>query len=41
LASIDRLSKAHGLTGVYGPVFELFEYDERFETAIEVAAGGR
>ncbi|KAI8368390.1 hypothetical protein EDC96DRAFT_138627 [Choanephora cucurbitarum] len=39
LAAVNRIVKEHGLEGVYGPVFELFEVAPELETAVEVAVG--
>ncbi|KAI8148435.1 hypothetical protein BJV82DRAFT_265879 [Fennellomyces sp. T-0311] len=39
LEAIHRISLAHNIQGVHGPVFDLFTVDERFTTAVEVAAG--
>ncbi|KAI7902915.1 uncharacterized protein BX663DRAFT_55209 [Cokeromyces recurvatus] len=39
LAAIHRIVREYGLTGVYGPVFELFEVAPELETAVEVAVG--
>lgn len=40
IAAVARIAQAQGISSnVFGPVFELFEADERFRTAIEVAAG--
>lgn len=41
LAAVNRIARDHGLTGVYGPVFELFEVVPELETAVEVAVGAR
>lgn len=39
LATIPQIVNMHQISGVYGPIYELFEVDERFQTAVEVAAG--
>ncbi|KAI8099956.1 RecF/RecN/SMC, partial [Halteromyces radiatus] len=39
LATISRITKEHNIQGVFGPLYELFEVDDRFKTAVEVAAG--
>ncbi|KAI8061999.1 RecF/RecN/SMC [Thamnidium elegans] len=39
LASIHRIVKDHGITGVYGPIFQLFQVIPDLETAVEVAVG--
>ncbi|KAI9351904.1 RecF/RecN/SMC [Pilaira anomala] len=39
LASITRIVRDHGLQGVYGPIFELFQVIPDLETAVEVAVG--
>ncbi|ORZ17870.1 putative chromosome segregation protein SudA [Absidia repens] len=39
LSAISRITKEYNIDGVHGPLFELFEVDERFRTAVEVAAG--
>ncbi|KAI7849673.1 RecF/RecN/SMC [Circinella umbellata] len=39
LDAITRIVQSHNIQGVYGPVFDLFTIDERFTTAVEVAAG--
>ncbi|KAI8370556.1 putative chromosome segregation protein SudA [Radiomyces spectabilis] len=39
LAAVARITKERNLGGVYGPLFELFNVDERFNTAVEAAAG--
>ncbi|KAM3587033.1 Structural maintenance of chromosomes protein 3 [Umbelopsis sp. WA50703] len=40
LAAVQRISKKLQLQGVYGPLYELFEVDDRFRTAVETTAGG-
>ncbi|KAI8984689.1 chromosome segregation protein sudA (DA-box protein sudA) [Mycotypha africana] len=39
LAAIHRIVKEQGLTGVYGPIFELLQVAPELETAVEVAVG--
>ncbi|KAG0185738.1 Structural maintenance of chromosomes protein 3, partial [Apophysomyces sp. BC1034] len=39
IAAVARLTKELNLPGVYGQLFELFEVDDRFRTAVEVTAG--
>ncbi|KAI8339568.1 hypothetical protein BC941DRAFT_254380 [Chlamydoabsidia padenii] len=39
LSAINRIVEQHNISGVFGPLYELFEVDERFRTAVEVAAG--
>ncbi|KAG2211831.1 hypothetical protein INT47_004517 [Mucor saturninus] len=39
LASINRIVREHGIEGVHGPVFELFQVMQELETAVEVAVG--
>ncbi|KAG1213842.1 hypothetical protein G6F69_002459 [Rhizopus microsporus] len=39
LSSISRIAQQHNIQGVYGPVFELFDCDPRFTTAIDATAG--
>lgn len=39
LASINRIVREHGIEGVHGPVFELFQVVQELETAVEVAVG--
>ncbi|KAK2465769.1 hypothetical protein APHAL10511_002313 [Amanita phalloides] len=40
LRAVDRIKDAHGLGGVYGPLYRLFEViDPKFNTAIEQTAG--
>jgi len=40
LASVKRITEKLDLKGVFGPLYELFEVDERFRTAVEITAGG-
>lgn len=39
LQSVRRIVRDHNITGVYGPLAELLECDEKFFTALEVTAG--
>ena len=39
LAGLRRIKQKYKLDGVYGPIAELMEVDERFRTAVEVTAG--
>ncbi|EIE87664.1 hypothetical protein RO3G_12375 [Rhizopus delemar RA 99-880] len=39
LSSITRIAQLHNIQGVHGPVFELFNCDPRFTTAIDATAG--
>ncbi|KAI9568335.1 RecF/RecN/SMC [Boletus coccyginus] len=42
LRAVDRIAQRHGLEGVYGPLYRLFEIpDPTFSTAIELTAGNR
>ena len=41
LQSVKEITQKLGLTGVYGPLFELFTCDNIFKTAIEVIAGNK
>ena len=42
LRAIDRIKERYGLTGVYGPLYRLFEVtDKKFNTAVELTAGNR
>lgn len=41
LNSVRRICDQHGIDGVYGPVIELLECDEKYFTAVEVTAGNR
>lgn len=41
LQAVRRIADRLGLSEkVYGPLYELFEVDERFQTAVEVICGG-
>eukprot|EP01122_Echinamoeba_exundans_P002099 TRINITY_DN12063_c0_g1_i1.p1 TRINITY_DN12063_c0_g1~~TRINITY_DN12063_c0_g1_i1.p1 ORF type:complete len:1207 (+),score=282.20 TRINITY_DN12063_c0_g1_i1:89-3709(+) len=39
LATIDRLRSEGTAEGVYGPIIDLFDCDDKFMTSVEVAAG--
>ncbi|XP_057956518.1 structural maintenance of chromosomes protein 3 isoform X2 [Malania oleifera] len=39
LSSVRRYCNEHKETGVFGPIFELLDCDEKFFTAVEVTAG--
>ncbi|CAO3634436.1 unnamed protein product [Cunninghamella echinulata] len=39
LNAIQRITKENKISGVCGPLYELFDVDDRFKTAVEVAAG--
>ncbi|CCG82316.1 putative Chromosome segregation protein SudA [Taphrina deformans PYCC 5710] len=39
LAAVKRLAAEKGLSGYYGPLYELFEVDDRYRTSVEVTAG--
>lgn len=39
LGSVRRLCRDHNIKGVFGPIIELLECDEKFFTAVEVTAG--
>ncbi|KAK9470572.1 RecF/RecN/SMC [Dipodascopsis tothii] len=39
LLAVRRIAKQLNLTGVYGPLCELFEVDDLYKTAVEVTAG--
>nr|CAD1823923.1 unnamed protein product [Ananas comosus var. bracteatus] len=39
LNSVNRIIKDHNIKGVFGPVLELVECEEKFFTAVEVTAG--
>ncbi|KAI9097065.1 putative chromosome segregation protein SudA [Phlyctochytrium arcticum] len=40
LRALKRIIEQHNLRGVYGPLYELFEVDDAYKTAVEVVAGG-
>ncbi|KAI9276287.1 RecF/RecN/SMC [Sporodiniella umbellata] len=39
LSAVTRIVREHNISGVYGPVFDLFECDPRFTTALDATAG--
>ena len=39
LKTVDRIVRQRNIEGAYGPLGELFEYSDRYKTAIEVTAG--
>ncbi|CAA7403122.1 unnamed protein product [Spirodela intermedia] len=39
LSSVNRIIKDHNIKGVFGPILELVDCDEKFFTAVEVTAG--
>ncbi|KAL6851888.1 hypothetical protein ACP4OV_002998 [Aristida adscensionis] len=39
LNSVSRIIRDHGISGVFGPVLELIDCEEKFFTAVEVTAG--
>ncbi|XP_072993969.1 structural maintenance of chromosomes protein 3 [Typha latifolia] len=39
LSSVNRIIKDHNIKGVFGPILELVECEEKFFTAVEVTAG--
>ena len=41
LNSIRRICREYKIDGVYGPIIELLDCDEKFFTAVEVTAGNR
>lgn len=42
LKAVKKIANQHQLTGVYGPLYNLFEIpDDKFNTAIELTAGNR
>lgn len=42
LRAVDSIAERHGLDGVYGPLYRLFEVtDAKFNTAVELTAGNR
>ncbi|OZJ06543.1 hypothetical protein BZG36_00500 [Bifiguratus adelaidae] len=40
LSAIRRIVEKHNIAGVYGPLYELFDTDDRYRTAVEITAGG-
>ena len=41
LKSVKSICKEYNIRGVFGPVIELLDCDEKFFTAVEVTAGNR
>lgn len=41
LQAVRRIAKSLNLTGVYGPLCELFTVNDLYKTAVEVTAGNR
>lgn len=41
LQAVSRIAKSLKLSGVHGPLYSLFEVEERYKTAVEVTAGNR
>ena len=41
LEAIARITKTLKLDGVYGPLYSLFEVDDKYKVAVEVTAGNR
>jgi hypothetical protein len=42
LRAVDKIVERHGLDGVYGPLYRLFEVaDPNFNLAVELTAGNR
>lgn len=41
LRSAKRIAENLNLEGYYGPLYELFDVDDRYKTAVEVTAGTR
>ncbi|KAJ2614036.1 Structural maintenance of chromosomes protein 3 [Coemansia sp. RSA 1365] len=39
LQALPEIQERFGLTGIYGPLFELFEVDETYRTCVEAIAG--
>ncbi|KAG0348496.1 Structural maintenance of chromosomes protein 3 [Podila humilis] len=39
LAAVSRIAKTLNLTGVYGPVYELFDVDDVYNVAVNITAG--
>ena len=39
LLAVKRICNDHRIPGVHGPLIELFDCDEKFNTAVEVTAG--
>lgn len=41
LRNLDRIVERLGLEGVYGPLYKLFEVDDKYAMAVEETAGNR
>ena len=42
LRAVDNIADRHGLDGVYGPLYRLFEVaDQKFNIAVELTVGNR
>lgn len=41
LKTVKYICKEYDIHGVFGPIIELLDCDERFFTAVEVTAGNR
>jgi chromosome segregation ATPase len=42
LRAVDNIAERHGLNGVYGPLYRLFDVtDQKFNIAVELTAGNR
>lgn len=41
LSSVKKICRDHNIGGVFGPIFELIDCDDKFFTAVEVTAGNR
>lgn len=39
LQSVETMAAREGITGVYGPLYQLFTVDDRYKTAVEATAG--
>ncbi|KAJ3415254.1 Structural maintenance of chromosomes protein 3 [Chytridiales sp. JEL 0842] len=39
IQAIRRLVQRHKITGFYGPLYELFQVDDRYKTAVEIVGG--
>ncbi|KAJ3330378.1 Structural maintenance of chromosomes protein 3 [Blyttiomyces sp. JEL0837] len=40
IQAIQKMTERQNLRGVYGPLYQLFSVDERYQTAVEVVGGG-
>lgn len=38
---MKKICRDHNIGGVFGPIFELIDCDDKFFTAVEVTAGNR